>query len=68
VSDEARTLRIRHLYRTMILRGGVRIPRSHAEGLVGPDCAYRLYDVADNRSGASRRARRKRGKGKKRAR
>jgi len=52
----------------MILRGGVRIPRSHAEGLVGPDCAYRLYDVADNRSGASRRARRKRGKGKKRAR
>jgi len=45
MNDEARTLPIRHLYRTLILRGGVRIPRRYAEMLVGPDCAYRLYDA-----------------------
>lgn len=49
MNDEARILRIRHIYRTMILRGNLRIPRRYAEMLVGPDCAYRLYDTASGR-------------------
>jgi hypothetical protein len=66
MNDEARTLRIRHIYRTMILRGGVRIPRRYAEMLVGPDCAYRLYDTASGRDGSRHGAKGRRGKRSKR--
>ncbi len=39
----AEEIRIRQLYRDLILRGKVRLSLEAARGLVGPDCAYHLY-------------------------
>ena len=36
-------VRKRYLYRRLILTGRVRLPRSAATRLIGPDCAYHLY-------------------------
>jgi hypothetical protein len=38
-------IRLRFLYRDLILRGKVRITRGAAKGLIGPDCAFRLYTL-----------------------
>ena len=38
-------IRLRYLYRTVILRGKVRLPIEDAKKLVGPDCAYHLYST-----------------------
>lgn len=41
----AEEVRLRHLYRSLIVRGRLRLPREAAVPLVGPDCAYHLYGV-----------------------
>lgn len=41
----AEEVRLRHLYRSLILRGCLRLPREAALPLIGPDCAYHLYSV-----------------------
>ncbi|HUJ16648.1 MAG TPA: hypothetical protein VL197_01525 [Nitrospirota bacterium] len=38
-------MRIRYLYRRLIVSGKVRLSLEAARGLVGPDCAYHLYGV-----------------------
>jgi hypothetical protein len=38
-------LRRRYRYRTLILRGKLRVSLAAARALVGPDCAYHLYRV-----------------------
>ena len=43
-SDE---IRLRYLYRDLILSGKVRLSLETARRLVGPDCAYHLYNVVD---------------------
>jgi hypothetical protein len=43
VKPEAEEARLRYLYRQLILRGKLRLPRHAAVKLVGPDCAYHLY-------------------------
>jgi hypothetical protein len=43
-SDE---IRLRYLYRRLILTGKVRLSFESARGLIGPDCAYHLYGAAD---------------------
>jgi hypothetical protein len=40
-------IRLRYLYRNLILSGKVRLPFESARRLVGPDCAYHLYGVVD---------------------
>jgi hypothetical protein len=40
-------IRIRYLYRNMVLRGQLRIPLKTAIKMVGPDCAYHLYAQTD---------------------
>ncbi len=42
ISEE---IRLRYLYRDLILRGKVRLSLESAKGLVGPDCAFHLYSV-----------------------
>jgi hypothetical protein len=44
-------IRLRYLYRRIILRGGVRLPLEDAKKLVGPDCAYHLYSTANDQNG-----------------
>jgi hypothetical protein len=43
-SDE---IRIRYLYRNLILRGKIKLSLESARKLIGPDCAYHLYSVVD---------------------
>ncbi len=38
-------IRLRYLYRDMILRGKVSLSFESAKGLVGPDCAFHLYSL-----------------------
>jgi len=43
VKPAAEEVRLRYLYRSLILRGRLRLPPEAARPLVGPDCAYHLY-------------------------
>ena len=38
-------IRLRYLYRSLILRGKVRLTLESAKKLVGPDCAFHLYST-----------------------
>ncbi len=40
-------IRIRYLYRDLILRKKIRLPLEAAIKIVGPDCAYHLYAVIE---------------------
>lgn len=40
-------MRIRYLYRDLVLRKQIRLPLEGARKIVGPDCAYHLYSLAD---------------------
>jgi len=42
-------IRLRYLYRNLILSGKVRLPFESARRLVGPDCAYHLYGVVGSK-------------------
>jgi len=42
---KADEIRIRYLYRHLILRGMVKVSLESARRLIGPDCAYHLYSV-----------------------
>lgn len=41
--ERAETLRKKHLYRSLILQGKLKLRHQAARRLVGPDCAYHLY-------------------------
>jgi len=43
MKPEAERIRIRYLYRRMILSGEIEVHRHTARRLIGPDCAYHLY-------------------------
>jgi len=43
LSSRAEEIRLRYLYRDLVLRGRLRLPLEAAKKLVGPDCAYHLY-------------------------
>jgi hypothetical protein len=40
---DAEIMRIKYSYRTMLLKGKIKLPLETARKLVGPDCAYHLY-------------------------
>jgi hypothetical protein len=44
--DKSEEIRLRYLYRNLILQGKARISFEAARRLVGPDCAFHLYGVA----------------------
>jgi len=43
VSHTSEEIRLRYLYRDLILRGKARVSLESARNLVGPDCAFHLY-------------------------
>ena len=47
MNGKAEEMRIRYLYRDLVLRKKIRLPFEGAVKLVGPDCAYHLYAVSD---------------------
>jgi|GEM_PF-1444270 hypothetical protein len=44
-------IRLRYLYRRIVLSGKVRLPLEAARRLVGPDCAYHLYATVQDQGG-----------------
>ncbi len=46
-SRGAEAIRLGGLYRRLILEGKIRLPYKALCGLIGPDCAYRLYGKFD---------------------
>jgi hypothetical protein len=44
-------IRLRYLYRNLILRGKVRLTLECARKLIGPDCAFHLYANVKDQSG-----------------
>ena len=43
VSNTSEEIRLRYLYRDLILRGKARVSVESARNLIGPDCAFHLY-------------------------
>ncbi len=43
MNSRAEEIRLRHLYRKMIVMGKVKVSFESARRLVGPDCAFHLY-------------------------
>ncbi len=43
VKATAERIRLRYLYRRLILSGEVKVSSQTARRIVGPDCAYHLY-------------------------
>ena len=51
MENPSEDIRLRYLYRRLILLGKVRVSMEAARNLVGPDCAYHLYAVGKDRNG-----------------
>lgn len=45
MKDKSEEIRIRYLYRKMIMMGKLKLSLPAARALVGPDCAYHLYGM-----------------------
>jgi len=43
MSNPSDEIRLRYLYRDLILKGKARISIESARNLIGPDCAFHLY-------------------------
>lgn len=49
MSDTSEELRLRYLYRKLIIQGKIALSLDSAKKIIGPDCAYHLYSVPDLR-------------------
>ncbi len=49
MKDKSEEIRIRHLYRKLIVTGKAKISLESARSLVGPDCAYHLYGLVERK-------------------
>jgi hypothetical protein len=47
MTKQSEEIRLRYLYRSLILQGKARISLDAARKLVGPDCAFHLYTLVD---------------------
>jgi len=43
MSIASEEIRLRYLYKRLVLDGKIKLSLEAAKGLVGPDCAYHLY-------------------------
>ncbi len=57
MSDGVEEIRLRYLYRSLLLNGKIRLSYESARGLIGPDCAYHLYGIVDLKKKSRRRGR-----------
>lgn len=51
--SKAEEIRIRYLYRDLVLKKKIRLPLEGAIRIVGPDCAYHLYALSGLKRTAS---------------
>lgn len=54
--NQAEELRRRYRYRSLVLRGKLRVRLDAARKLVGPDCAYHLYRSVTSKDWRDERA------------
>ena len=54
-SEVAEQIRKKYAYRRLILTGQIRLSRSAAVRLIGPDCAYHLYSKEEREEASARR-------------
>ena len=53
MDSKAEEIRIRYLYRDLVLKKKIRLPFKGAIRIVGPDCAYHLYALSGLKETAS---------------
>jgi hypothetical protein len=62
MKNSSEEIRLRYLYRKMIVMGKAKVSFEAARRLVGPDCAYHLYGTRSGRrtmTGANKKSGRK---------
>jgi hypothetical protein len=55
MTDTSEELRLRYLYRKLILDGKIALSLESAKKIIGPDCAYHLYSVTNLKKKMKRR-------------
>jgi hypothetical protein len=45
--EDAEAMRVRYLYRALLLKGKIKLPLETACKIMGPDCAYHLYSAGN---------------------
>jgi hypothetical protein len=53
--NNAEEIRLRYLYRKLIIEGKVTLSIESAKRLIGPDCAFHLYSIIDSKSSKRKR-------------
>jgi len=49
VTNNSEEIRLRYLYRKLILGGKIVLSFESTKKLIGPDCAFRLYSMVDSK-------------------
>jgi hypothetical protein len=57
MTDTSEEIRLRYLYRKLILNGKIALSFESAKKIIGPDCAYHLYSVHDSKRQIKKRKR-----------
>jgi hypothetical protein len=57
MTDISEEIRLRYLYRKLILEGKIALSFESAKKIIGPDCAYHLYSVPDSKRHMKKRKR-----------
>jgi hypothetical protein len=50
MTNNAEEIRLRYLYRKLILEGKVMLSFESAKKIIGPDCAFHLYAIRDSKT------------------
>jgi len=50
MTNTSEEIRLRYLYRKLILEGKAMLSFESAKKLIGPDCAFHLYSIVDSKS------------------
>jgi hypothetical protein len=56
MNPKAEQIRLRYLYRKIVLSGDVKLSHAAARRLVGPDCAYQLYGKVQRKKSNKRKS------------
>lgn len=57
MTDTSEEIRLRYLYRKLILDGKVTLSFESARKIIGPDCAYHLYSIPESKGQMKKRKR-----------
>jgi hypothetical protein len=57
MTDTSEEIRLRYLYRKLILEGRITLSFESAKKIIGPDCAYHLYSVPESKGPTKKRKR-----------